>query len=145
MLGWAWWRWWQELWGAYILLFFPKYSLQFNFFFLFCGTRVSHCCGLSHCGAQAPDAQAQQPWLTGLAALRHVGSSRTGTRTRVPWIGRRTLNHCASGKPLPEILFFNPQCSHLQESTLLPFFPRYPHIQPAFPHKPPKSHSFMLI
>ncbi|KAJ8777421.1 hypothetical protein J1605_014804 [Eschrichtius robustus] len=32
--------------------------------------------------AQAPDAQAQQLWLTGLAALRHVGSSRTGARTR---------------------------------------------------------------
>uniref|UniRef100_A0A8C6BW04 Uncharacterized protein n=1 Tax=Monodon monoceros TaxID=40151 RepID=A0A8C6BW04_MONMO len=26
--------------------------------------RVSHCCGLSRCGAQALDAQAQWPWLT---------------------------------------------------------------------------------
>uniref|UniRef100_A0A8C6ANB5 Ribosomal protein L8 n=1 Tax=Monodon monoceros TaxID=40151 RepID=A0A8C6ANB5_MONMO len=26
----------------------------------------------------------------------HVGSSRTGARTRVPCIGRRTLNHCAT-------------------------------------------------
>ncbi|XP_049561328.1 methionine-R-sulfoxide reductase B2, mitochondrial isoform X1 [Orcinus orca] len=35
-------------------------------------------------------------WLTGLAAPWHVGSSRTGARTRVPCIGRRTLNHCAT-------------------------------------------------
>ncbi|XP_066864011.1 probable proton-coupled zinc antiporter SLC30A3 isoform X3 [Kogia breviceps] len=45
---------------------------------------------------QAPDAQAQRPWLTGPAAPRHVRSSRTGARTRVPCIGRRTLNHCAT-------------------------------------------------
>ena len=65
--------------------------------FLFCcGTRASHCCGLSHCGAQAPDTQAQRPWLTGPAAPQHVGSSRTGSRTRVSCIGRQTLNHCAT-------------------------------------------------
>ena len=46
--------------------------------FFFCSTRASHCCGLSRCGAQAPDAQAQRPWLTSPAAPRHVGSSRTG-------------------------------------------------------------------
>ncbi|XP_073644332.1 alpha-N-acetylgalactosaminide alpha-2,6-sialyltransferase 3 isoform X7 [Tursiops truncatus] len=40
-------------------------------------TRASHCCGLSPCGAQAPDVQAQRPWLTGLAAPQHVGSSQT--------------------------------------------------------------------
>ncbi|XP_066895028.1 uncharacterized protein C11orf52 homolog isoform X1 [Kogia breviceps] len=45
---------------------------------------------------EAPDAQAQRPWLTGPAAPRHVGSSRTGARTRVPCIGRWTLNHCAT-------------------------------------------------
>ncbi|XP_067587576.1 AP-3 complex subunit sigma-1 isoform X3 [Pseudorca crassidens] len=58
--------------------------------------KASHCCGLSRCGAQAPDTQAQWPWLTGPTALRHVGSSRTGARTRVPCVGRRTLNHCAT-------------------------------------------------
>ena len=42
--------------------------------------------GLSRCGAQAPDAQAQQLWLTGPAAPRHVGSSQTRARTRVPCI-----------------------------------------------------------
>ena len=60
------------------------------------GVRASHYCGLSCCGAQAPDAQAQQLWLTGLVALRHVGSSRTRARTRVPCIGRQILNHCAT-------------------------------------------------
>ena len=46
------------------------------------GAWASHCCGLSCCGAQAPDAQAQQLWLTGLVAPRHVGSSQTRARTR---------------------------------------------------------------
>ena len=60
------------------------------------GARASHYRGLSRCGAQAPDAQAQQPWPTGPAAPRHAGSSQTGARTRVPCIGRQTLNHCAT-------------------------------------------------
>ena len=64
------------------------------------GARASHCRGLSCCRAQAPDAQAQQLWLTGLAAPRHVGSSRIGTRTHVPCIGRRTPNHWATREAL---------------------------------------------
>ena len=60
------------------------------------GARASHHRGLSRCGAQAPDAQAQQLWLTGPVAPRHVGSSQTRARTRVPCIGRQTLNHCAT-------------------------------------------------
>ena len=60
------------------------------------GARASHYRSLSCCGAQAPDAQAQQLWLTGLVPLRHVGSSQTRARTRVPRIGRQTPNHCAS-------------------------------------------------
>ena len=35
-------------------------------------------------------------WLTGPAAPRHVGSSQTRARTRVPCIGRQILNHCAT-------------------------------------------------
>ena len=54
--------------------------------------------------AQAPDVQAQRPWLTGPATPQHVGSSRTGARTRVPCIGRRTLNHCAT-REAPELFF----------------------------------------
>ena len=50
----------------------------------------------SRCRAQAPDAQAQQLWLMGLVAPRHVGSSQTRAQTRVPCIGRQILNHCAT-------------------------------------------------
>ena len=55
----------------------------------------SRCTGFSSCGARA-----QQLWRTGLVALRHVGSSRTRARTRVPCIGRRILNHCATREAL---------------------------------------------
>ena len=54
----------------------------------------------SCCGAQAPDAQAQQLWLTGPVAPRHVGSSQTRAGTRVPCIGRQTLNHCTTREAL---------------------------------------------
>ena len=60
------------------------------------GARASHYRGPSCCWAQAPDAQAQQLWLTGPVAPRHVGSSQTRARTRVPCIGRQTPNHCAT-------------------------------------------------
>ena len=59
------------------------------------GAQASHYRGLSCCRAQAPDAQAQQLWFTGPVAPRHVGSSHTRARTRVPCIGRQILNHCA--------------------------------------------------
>ena len=65
------------------------------------GARASHYRGLSRCGAQAPDAQAQQLWLTGPVAPQHVGSSQTRARTRVPCIGRQTLNHCATREARP--------------------------------------------
>ena len=60
------------------------------------GARASHHRGLSCCGAQAPDAQTQQLWPTGPVAPRHAGSSQTRARTRIPCIGRQTLNHCAT-------------------------------------------------
>ena len=62
--------------------------------------RASHHRGLSRCGAQAPDAQAQQLWLTGPAAPRHVGSSQTRARTRVPCISRQIPNPCATREVL---------------------------------------------
>ena len=68
------------------------------------GARASHYRGLSCRGAQAPDAQAQQLWLMGLVAPRHVGSSQTRARTRVPCIGRQTLNHCTT-REAPELVF----------------------------------------
>ena len=70
------------------------------------GARAPHHRGPSRRGAQAPDAQAQQPWPTGPAAPRHVGSSQTRARTRVPCIGRRTLNHCATREALCKYFFF---------------------------------------
>ena len=39
-------------------------------------------------------------WCTGLVAPRHVGSSRTRARTRVPCIGRWILNHCSTREAL---------------------------------------------
>ena len=45
-------------------------------------------------------AQAQEFWRTGLVAPRHVRSSQTRARTRVPCIGRRILNHCATREAL---------------------------------------------
>ena len=68
------------------------------------GARASHHRGLFCCGAQAPDAQAQQPWLTGPVAPRHVGSSQTRARTRVPCTGRQTPNHRATREALSSIL-----------------------------------------
>ena len=73
------------------------------------GARASHCHGLSCCTAQAPDTQAQQLWLTGLVAPRHVGSSQTRARTRVPCIGRQILNHCTT-REAPPLLFSERDC-----------------------------------
>ena len=44
----------------------------------------------------------------GLVAPRHVGSSWTRARTRVPCVGRRILNHCAT-REAPELAFLKPQ------------------------------------
>ena len=68
------------------------------------GARASHHRGPSRCGAQAPNAQAQQLWLTGPGAPRHVGSSQTRAWTRVPCISRQTLNHCAT-REAPKKIF----------------------------------------
>ena len=90
------------------------------------GARASHYRGLSCCGAQAPDAQAQQLWLTGLVAPWHVGSSQTRARTRVPCTGRQILNHCAT-REAPVIAFwsidnYKQKASFLHEG-LLDWFP----------------------
>ena len=71
------------------------------------GAWASHHRGLSCCGAEAPDAQAQQLWLTGPVAPQHVGSSQARARTHVPCIGRQTLNHCATREaPVISVLTF---------------------------------------
>ena len=68
------------------------------------GARASQYRGLSCCGAQAPDAQAQQLWLTGLDAPRHVGSSQIRARTRVPCMAGRFSTTAPPGKPLNLLL-----------------------------------------
>ena len=70
------------------------------------GARACHHRGPSCCGAEAPDAQAQQLWPTGPVAPRHVGSSQTRARTRVPRTGRQTLNHCAT-REAPHLDFYS--------------------------------------
>ena len=61
----------------------------------------SRCVGFSSCGTWA-----QQLWRTGLVAPRHVGYSRTRDWTRVPCIGRRILNHCAT-REVPDYFSFS--------------------------------------
>ena len=60
-------------------------------------------------------AQAQQLWHTGLVAPRHVGSSWTRDRTRVPCIGRWILNHCTT-REVPQSFLF------MISLTLWPFW-----------------------
>ena len=102
------------------------------------GARASHCRGLSCCGAQAPDAQAQELWLTGPAAPRHVGSSQTRARTR------QTLKHCTA-REAPHLSIFDggiavPQAGSKEIHVLfmygsailckwLPRFPCLPSVQ----------------
>ena len=58
---------------------------------------------LSNCGSRGP------------VAPRHVGSSQTRARTRVPCIGRQTLNHCAT-REAPLHWFFKVS-PHLDSAT----------------------------
>ena len=67
---------------------------------LFIAVRGPLTIAASRCGAQAPDAQAQYLWLTGLVAPRHVGSSQSRARTHVSCIGRQILNHCTTREAL---------------------------------------------
>ena len=45
-------------------------------------------------------------WLAGLVAPRHVGSSQTRARTRVPCISRQILNHCATREACNSLFMF---------------------------------------
>ena len=86
--------------GGYSSLRCAGFSLQWLLSLWSTGSRRV---GFSSCGTWAQQlwltgsrAQAQQLWHTSPVAPRHVGSSRTRDQTRVPCIGRRTLNHCAT-------------------------------------------------
>ena len=86
--------------GGYSSLQCVGFSLRWLLLLWSTGSRRT---GFSSCGMRAQQlwltgsrAQAQQLWRTGLVAPQHVGSSRTRHPTRVPCIGRRTLNYCAT-------------------------------------------------
>ena len=83
--------------GGYSSLRCSGFSLQWLLLLQSTGSRRT---GFSSCSTQA-----QQLWCMGFVAPRHVGSSRTRDQTRVPCIGRRILNHCATKEvPLSHIL-----------------------------------------
>ena len=86
--------------GGHSLLWSTCFSLQWLLLLWSTGSRHA---GFSSRGSRTQQlwlvgsrAQAQQLCRTGPVALRHVGSSRTRARTRVPCISRRILNHCAA-------------------------------------------------
>ena len=62
-------------------------------------------------------------WLTGPVAPWHVGSSQTRARTRVPCIGRRTLNHCATREA--PLKFLYSKITSFASSSFLYFFAKY--------------------
>ena len=74
--------------GGYSSLWCAGFSLRWLLLLQSTGSRLV---GFSSCSTWA-----QWLWRTGLVALRHVGSSWTRARTRVPFIGRQILNHCAT-------------------------------------------------
>ena len=84
--------------GDYSLLRCVGFSFRWLLLLQSTGSRRA---GFSSCSTQA-----QQLWLTGLVAPRHVGSSWTRAQTRVPCIGRRILNHCATREALVIVFKF---------------------------------------
>ena len=74
--------------GSYSSLRCTSFSLLWPVLLWSTGSR---CVGFSSCSTWA-----QWLWLTGLVALRNMGSSWTRDQTHVPCIGRWILNHCAT-------------------------------------------------
>ena len=62
-------------------------------------------------------------WLTGLVAPRHVGSSQTRARTRVPCISRQILNHCPTREALQIIFNHHPLFFFLHPAPILQEIP----------------------
>ena len=85
--------------GGYSLLWCTGFSLRYLLLLWSTGSRRV---GFSSCGTWA-----QQLWLAGLVAPKHMGSSWTRARTHVLCIGRWILNHCAI-REVPHLLAFGP-------------------------------------
>ena len=66
---------------------------------LFIAVRGPLTIAASCCGAQAPDAQAQQLWRTDLVVPRHVGSSQTRIEPVSPALAGRFSTTAPPGKP----------------------------------------------
>ena len=79
--------------GGYSSLWCVGFSLQWLLLLWSTGLQAH---GLQQSWLAGSRVQAQQFRCTGLVAPRHVGSSRTRARTRVPCLGRWILNHCAT-------------------------------------------------
>ena len=100
-------------------------------------------------------------WRTGLVAPRHVGSSQTRARTRVPCVGRRIINHCATKEalvsgllrllfPLHPAIFLDlaqPTLSHhlgsCSNTTSSEALPSHPDMPPGHHSLPPLSYYFL--
>ena len=103
--------WIQAIWpqSSCFFFFFNKFLL---FLFIFgCVGSLLPCVGFSLrwlllVQSTGSRAQAQWLWPTGLVVPRHVRSSQTRAGTRVPCIGRRILNHCAT-REAPRAHAFN--------------------------------------
>ena len=78
---------------GYSLLPYAGFSLWWLFLLWSTGSRHM---GFYSCGSRALERRLSSCGTLGLVALRHVGSSQTRARTRVPCIGRQILNHCAT-------------------------------------------------
>ena len=98
--------------GGYSSLWCASFSWLWLLLLWSMGSRRT---GFSSCGTQAQQlwftgsrAQAQQLWHMDLVALRHVESSRTRARTRVPCIGRRILNRCATREAHSDVFIRQP-------------------------------------
>ena len=79
--------------GLHSLLWRAGFSLQWLLLLRSTGSRRA---GFSSCGTPALERRLRSCGARGLVAPRHVGSSWTRARTRLPCIGRRILNHCAT-------------------------------------------------
>ena len=104
---------------SFLFFFFKKFTFFYLFIYLFMTVLSLRFCAraFASCGKWGPlfiavrgpltiaaslvaghrlQTRRLSSWLTGLVAPRHAGSSQTRARTRVPCIGRQTLNHCAT-------------------------------------------------